>query len=87
MPEDRFSGEAGTGDSEKAAPRPRRWLFALLGFGWLALGIAYLIVALTGSNGSAEPWRIALGVLYLALGIMGIIGWLRGRRSPSETIR
>jgi O-antigen/teichoic acid export membrane protein len=87
MPDDRFFDDAGARASEKAAPRPRRRLFALLGFAWLALGIAWLIVALTGSNSPAEPWRIVLGVLYLVLGMGFIIGWLRGRRSASESIR
>jgi len=82
MPEDRFSEVAGTSASEKAAPRPRRKLFPFLGFGWLALGIAWLIAALSGSYGPAEPWRIALGVLYLVLGIMFIIGWRRGAEGP-----
>lgn len=86
MSEDRFSNNTGSRASEKAASRRRR-LFALLGFAWLALGIAWLIVDLTGSNGRVEPWSIVIGILYLALGIGFLIGWPRGRRSASETIR
>jgi len=82
MPEDRFGEDAGRSASERFPPRPKRRLFPLLGFGWLALGIAWLIAALTGQNGPAEPWRIALGILYLALGIMFLIGWLRRAEGP-----
>ena len=78
MPEDRFAEGAGPGASEGVTPRPKRRLFPLLGFGWLALGIAWLIAALAGSSGPAEPWRIAIGILYLVLGIMFLIGWRRG---------
>ncbi len=86
MPEDRSSDNTGSPASEKAAPR-RRWLFALPGFAWVALGIAWLIVELTGFKGRAEPWNIVIGILSLALGIVFLIGWPRGRRSASETIR
>ena len=53
-----------------------------MGFGWLTLGIAWLIAALTGFSGLAGPWHISLGILYLVLGIMFIIGWRRGAEGP-----
>jgi apolipoprotein N-acyltransferase len=70
MPEDRSADDAGPSASERVASRPKRRLFPLLGFGWLTLGIAWLIAALTGFSGLAGPWHISLGILYLVLGIM-----------------
>ena len=78
MPENPLAKDEGPGASEVVARRPKRKLFPLLGFGWLALGVAYLIAALTGFNELSGPWRIGLGVLYLVLGIMFLIGWRRG---------
>lgn len=85
MPENPHAKDEGPGASEVVARPPKGRLFPLLAFGWIALGIAYLIAALTGFNEPSGPWRIALGVLYLVLGIMFLIGWRRGAERPPSS--
>lgn len=85
MPEDSHSDDTGAGEptrSKLPAPRPRRKLFAFLGFVWLAVGIVWLIDVV--ASGPTVPWRIAIGVLFVLFGIGYIFGWLRSKRSASR---